>query len=83
MLKISLVREKICRKLRICLHLLKKSLRENFIFYAVLDDLPEYALCEMYPNTEFFLVRIQSECGKIRTRKNSVFGHFHAVILTT
>ena len=24
----------------------------------------------------FFLVRIQSECGKIRTRKNSVFGHF-------
>ena len=30
----------------------------------------------MCPNTEFFLVRIQSECGKIRTRKNSVFGHF-------
>ena len=36
------------------------------------------------PNTEFFLVRIfphsdwifiQSECGKIRTRKNSVSGH--------
>ena len=34
------------------------------------------ALCEMCPNTEFFLVRIQSECGKIRTRKNAVFGHF-------
>ena len=33
------------------------------------------ALCEMCPNTEFFLVRIQSVCGKIRTRKNSVFGH--------
>ena len=29
-----------------------------------------------YPNTEFFLVRIQSECGKIRTRKHAVFGHF-------
>ena len=38
------------------------------------------------PNMEFFLVRIfftysvslrmQSECGKIRTRKNSVFWHF-------
>ena len=28
------------------------------------------------PNTEFFLVRIPSECGKIWTRKNSVFGHF-------
>ena len=27
-------------------------------------------------NTELFLVRIQSECGKIRTRNNSVFGHF-------
>ena len=45
------------------------------------------------PNKEFFLVRIfrhsdwirgdtPSECGKIRTRKNSVFGHFLAVILT-
>ena len=31
---------------------------------------------ETCPNTEFFLVRIQSECEKIRTRKNSVFGHF-------
>ena len=27
-------------------------------------------------NMEFFLVRIQSKCGRIRTRKNSVFGHF-------
>ena len=29
-------------------------------------------------NTESYSVslRIQSECGKIRTRKNSVFGHF-------
>ena len=33
-------------------------------------------LCEKCPNKEFFLVRIQSECGKIRIRKNSVFGHF-------
>ena len=53
-------------------------------------------LCEMYPNTEFFLVRIflhsdwirrdtsylsvslhiQSKCGKVRTRKKSVFGYF-------
>ena len=24
-------------------------------------------------------LRIQSECGKIRTRKNSVFGHMHCV----
>ena len=34
------------------------------------------SLREKCPNTEFFLVRIQPECGKIRTRKNSVFGHF-------
>ena len=29
-------------------------------------------------NTEIYFVslRIQSECGKIRIRKNSVFGHF-------
>ena len=34
-------------------------------------------LREKCPNTEFFLVRIfQSECGKIRTRKNFVFAHF-------
>ena len=26
--------------------------------------------------TEYGEIRIQSECGKIRTRKNSVFGHF-------
>ena len=32
-------------------------------------------------NTEKYSVslRIQFECGKIRTRKNSVFGHFHTV----
>ena len=42
-------------------------------------------LLEKCPNTEFFFirteygeipVRIPSECEKIRTRKNSVFGHF-------
>ena len=34
------------------------------------------ALPEKCPNTQFFLVRIQSEYRKMRTRKNSVFGHF-------
>ena len=54
-----------------------------------------FSLRKKCPNTEFFLVRIfshsgwiririeylriQSECGKIRTRKNSVFGHFSRV----
>ena len=36
----------------------------------------------MCPNTEFFLVRIQSESGKIRTRKNSAFGHFSDSVLS-
>ena len=35
-----------------------------------------HTLPEKYPNTELFLVRIQSVCGKIRTRNNLVFGHF-------
>ena len=40
------------------------------------------SLPEKYPNTAFFLyfpavsLRIQPECEKIRTRKNSVFGRF-------
>ena len=34
------------------------------------------SLREKCPNAEIFLVCIQSECGKLRTRKNSVFGHF-------
>ena len=57
------------------------------------------ALREKCPNTDFFWsvfsvfglnrekyfvsLRIQSECGKIQTRKNSVFGYldtFHAVM---
>ena len=36
------------------------------------EDLFNFAEC---PNTEFFLVRIQSKYGKIRFRNNSVFGH--------
>ena len=36
----------------------------------------KFALREKCPNTEFFLVRIQSEYRKIRTRNNSVFGRF-------
>ena len=33
-------------------------------------------LREKCPNTELFLVRIQYEYRKIRTRNNSIFGHF-------
>ena len=35
-----------------------------------------HLLREKCPNAELFLVRIQAECGKIRTRNNSVFRHF-------
>ena len=36
----------------------------------------QQTLREKCPNTESFLVRTQSECGKIRARNYSVFGHF-------
>ena len=45
--------------------------------------------CPYFPafelNTERYFVslRIQSECGKIRTRKNSVFGHFSRSVSET
>ena len=42
----------------------------------------KFALHEKCPNTELFLVRIQSKCGKIRTRKNSVSGHFSRSVET-
>ena len=38
-------------------------------------------LREKFPNMELFLVRIQSECGKIPTRKNYGFGHFSRSIV--
>ena len=38
-------------------------------------------LREKCPNTELFLVRIQSEYRKIRTRNNSVFGHFSRSVM--
>ena len=44
-------------------------------------------LCEKCPNMEFFfwpvLSRIWTEYGKIRTRKNFVFGHFSLSASTT
>ena len=44
--------------------------------YNVTYSRTNTSLREMCPNTKFFLVRIQSERGKIRARKISVFGHF-------
>ena len=38
-----------------------------------------FSLREKFPNTKFFwsvFLCIQTECWKIRTKKNSVFGHF-------
>ena len=49
-------------------------------------DVPVLKTCyvtlrEKCPNTELFLVRIQSEYRKIRTRNNSVFGHFSRSVM--
>ena len=38
--------------------------------------LQEPTLREKCPNTDFFLVRIHSDCVKMRTRNNFAFGHF-------
>ena len=57
------------------------------MFGWILNTPMNHPLREKCPNTEFFLVRIfphsnrsispiQSECRKIRTRTNSIFGHF-------
>ena len=51
-------------------------LRNWYFNILVIATLPE-----KYSNTEFFLVRIQPKYGKIRTSKNSVFGHFYGVQL--
>ena len=50
----------------------------NYAFAVVFFFECEISLSqrEKCPNTEFFLVCIQPDYGKIRTRKNYVFGHF-------
>ena len=50
-----------------------KDLRISTLYKKVCSSF--LTLREKCPNTEFFLGRIQSECGKMQTRKNSVFGH--------
>ena len=41
---------------------------------------PYFPAFELITERYFVSLRIQSECGKIQTRKNSVFGHFsHSV----
>ena len=44
--------------------------------FTCIDITVRITLREKCPNTEFFLVRIQPKYGKVRTRKNSLFGHF-------
>ena len=48
----------------------------EIISWQILSKRLLVTLSEKCPNTEFFMVRIQAEYGKIWTRKNSVFGHF-------
>ena len=48
--------------------------------FVILDI--DLALHEKFPHTVFFLVHIQSECGKIRPRKTPYLGSFHAMLLS-
>ena len=51
-------------------------LRNITTFVTFIFPFVNFSLCEMCPNTEFFLVRIFSHLDWIRTRKISVFEHF-------
>ena len=56
-------------------------IQSDFRYYFMLaiqksNDATILTLREKCPNMELFLVRIQAEYRKIRTRNNSVFGHF-------
>ena len=53
------------------------------ILHLISVQLSNFAWCETFPNTELFLVRIQSEYRKIRTRNNSAFGHFSRVKMSS
>ena len=48
--------------------------------FEILDI--DLALHEKCPHTVFFLVRIQSEWGKIRPRKTPYLDSFHAMLLS-
>ena len=59
---------------------IKQNLSKNghviILNTMVFQSLIGLTLREKCPNTELFLVRIQSKCGKIFTIKNVIFGHF-------
>ena len=60
------------------IHILIKKINQKVASFGSFD-MTQYmwhTLPEKCPNTELFLVRIQSVCGKIWTRNNLVFGHF-------
>ena len=56
----------------------------QFVIFALRENCPntEYFLVRIFPTfglsmeRYFVSLRIQSECGKIRNRKNSIFRHF-------
>ena len=63
-------------------------IQSDFRYYFMLaiqksNDATILTLREKCPNMELFLVRIQSEYRKIRTRNNSVFGHFSCSVYQT
>ena len=75
-----------CEFWEISKNIFSKNISGKLLLQTQSNDMT-HPLCEKYSNTEFFLVRIfpysdwirgdtECECGKIQTRKNSVFGHF-------
>ena len=69
--------------LRAFLPIFRKQFLYFFLFdgllnsvYNILQNMSRNIFFRRKQKTERVSLRIQSECGKIRTRKNSVFGHF-------
>ena len=69
--------------LRAFLPIFRKQFLYFFLFdgllnnvYNILQNMSRNIFFRRKQKTERVSVRIQSECGKIRTRKNSVFGQF-------
>ena len=58
-----------------CLNMHKEITAWNVSKYGDFSG-PYFPVFGLNTERHFLSLRIQSECGKIRTRKNSVFGHF-------
>ena len=65
--------DQICRKLRVWSHLLKKSLMENFIFFAVIA-------LSLFPDVSIFSIRFTEKAQKTSYLQNLIVMEKKALI---